>query len=237
MNNQNSNNLWEKLSNRHQQNKQNRIFSNNSNLYQHIINDNSQGQNNGVLGGTSAQDWQDGFNGIKNLYGAFGKNGTSGGVNPQISNAVDFEVNGIGSGSSSAITNAINGTGGSGNAITDAVGKEVGSGSAGGGWASNVPWAAIGQLAKTGYNTISGHDDKEYSDLEEGIIYPLQGAATGSMFGPVGAAAGALYGLGYSFKDDLGMKDSNFLTQMLFPIGMGDGGGIKIGGKSILDLG
>ena len=28
-----------------------------------------------------------------------------------------------------------------------------------------------------------------------------------------------------SFKDDLGMKDSNFLTKMVFPIGLGDGGG------------
>ena len=100
-----------------------------------------------------------------------------------------------------------------------------------------MPWGAIGSVVKSGYNAITGHNDKDYSDLEESIIYPLQGAATGSKFGPWGAAGGALYGLGYSFKDDLGMKDSNFLTQLLFPIGMGDGGGLKIGGKSILDLG
>jgi hypothetical protein len=57
------------------------------------------------------------------------------------------------------------------------------------------------------------------------------------MFGPWGALGGALYGLGYSFKDDLGMKDSNFLTQITHPIGMGDGGGLRIGGKPVLDLG
>jgi hypothetical protein len=110
-----------------------------------------------------------------------------------------------------------------------------GSGGSGGG--SNVPWAMIAKVAKEGYNGISGHDDEEYSDVEESVIYPLQGAAMGSKFGPWGAAGGALYGLGYSFKDDLGMKDSNFLTQMLFPIGMGDGGGLRISGKPILDLG
>ena len=59
----------------------------------------------------------------------------------------------------------------------------------------------------------------------------------GASFGPWGALGGALYGLGYSFKDDLGLKDSNFLTQMLFPIGMGDGGGLRVSGNSILDLG
>ena len=58
-----------------------------------------------------------------------------------------------------------------------------------------------------------------------------------AQFGPWGTLDGALYGLGYSFKDDLGLKDSNFLTQMLFPIGMGDGGGLRVNGESILDLG
>lgn len=53
---------------------------------------------------------------------------------------------------------------------------------------------------------------------------------------PWAALGGALYGLGYSFKDDLGLKDSNFFTQMLFPLGMGDGGGLKINGKSVLDI-
>lgn len=110
-------------------------------------------------------------------------------------------------------------------------------GSSGGSWASGVPWAAIGSAAKSGYNAISGKDDKDYSDLEESIIYPLQGASVGSMFGPWGALGGALYGLGYSFKDDLGLKDSNFLSQLLHPIDMGDGGGLKINGKSIFSLG
>lgn len=111
--------------------------------------------------------------------------------------------------------------------------KFGGGGSSGGG----TPWGLIGGLAKQGYNAISGKDDKDYSDVEESIIYPLQGAAVGSSFGPWGALGGALYGLGYSFKDDLGLDDNNFLTQLLFPIGMGDGGGLRIGGESILDLG
>lgn len=100
-----------------------------------------------------------------------------------------------------------------------------------------TPWGAIGAIGKQSYNLFSGKKDKDYSDLEEGIIYPLQGASIGASFGPWGALGGALYGLGYSFKDDLGLKDSNFLTQLIFPIGMGDGGGLRIGDKPILDLG
>lgn len=152
-----------------------------------------------------------------------------------------------GASSGSAITDAINGVGGSGSAITDAINANVGGSTASssggffsklkGGSGGGTPWALIGTAAKKGYNAISGHDDKEYSDFEESTIYPLQGASMGAQFGPWGAAAGALYGLGYSFKDDLGLKDSNFLTQMLFPVGMGDGGGLKIGGKSVFDIG
>lgn len=103
-----------------------------------------------------------------------------------------------------------------------------------------TPWGAIGAIGKQSYNLFSGKKDKDYSDLEEGIIYPLQGASIGASFSggnPWGALGGALYGLGYSFKDDLGLKDSNFLTQLIFPIGMGDGGGLRIGDKPILDLG
>lgn len=100
-----------------------------------------------------------------------------------------------------------------------------------------TPWGAIGSIGKQGYNMISGKNPSEYSDVEQSTIYPLQGAMTGAKFGPWGALGGALYGLGYSFKDDLGLDDSNFLTQMLFPIGMGDGGGLRVNGKSILDIG
>jgi hypothetical protein len=110
--------------------------------------------------------------------------------------------------------------------------KTGGTGSGGG-----TPWGAIGSIGKKAYKAFTNHDDSNYSDLEESLIYPAQGALTGAKFGPWGALGGALYGLGYSFKDDLGMKDSNFLTQLLFPIGMGDGGGLRIGNKSVLDLG
>ena len=86
----------------------------------------------------------------------------------------------------------------------------------------NTPWGAIASVAKKGYGAATGHNDSNYSDLEEEIVYPLQGAAIGSMFGPWGALGGALYGLGYGFKDDIGLKDNNWFTNMLFPIGMGD---------------
>ena len=183
-----------------------------------------------------------GINNLGNLLGkglsSLGSNGSSTG-NSALVNALS------GNSSGSAITNAINGTGGSGSAITDAINSSVSSGSGGsggflskfnGGSSGGVPWAMIGGLAKGGYNSISGKDDKDYSDVEESVIYPLQGASMGASFGPWGALGGALYGLGYSFKDDLGLKDSNFLTQMLFPIGMGDGGGLRVNGESILDL-
>ena len=185
-----------------------------------------------------------GINNLGNLLGkglsSLGSSGSSTG-NSALVNALS------GNSSGSAITDAINGTGGSGSAITDAINNSMSSGSSnsggflskfkGGSSGGGVPWAMIGGLAKGGYNSISGKDDKDYSDTEESVIYPLQGASMGASFGPWGALGGALYGLGYSFKDDLGLKDSNFLTQMLFPIGMGDGGGLRVNGNSILDLG
>lgn len=174
-------------------------------------------------------------NGIDNLGNLLGKGLSSLGSNSS-STGNSALVNALsGNSSGSAITNAINGTGGSGSAITDAINSSMSSGSGssggflskfnGGSSGGGVPWAMIGGLAKGGYNSISGKDDKDYSDLEESIVYPLQGASMGASFGPWGALGGALYGLGYSFKDDLGMKDSNFLTKMVFPIGLGDGGG------------
>jgi len=95
--------------------------------------------------------------------------------------------------------------------------KGFGSGNGGG-----APWGAIGGAAKTGYNGIMGKDDSEYSDLEQSTIYPLQGASMGSSFGPWGALGGALYGLGYSLKDNLGLEDNDWATTLIFPIGMGD---------------
>ena len=187
-------------------------------------------------------------NGIDNLGNLLGKGLSSLGSHSS-STGNSALVNALsGNSSGAAITNAINGTGGSGSAITDAINSSMSSGSGsrsggflskfkGGSSGSSVPWAMIGGLAKGGYNSISGKDDKDYSDTEESVIYPLQGASLGASFGPWGALGGALYGLGYSFKDDLGLKDSNFLTQLLFPIGMGDGGGLRVSGNSILDLG
>ena len=210
------------------------------------INNNQQGgfYNNFNSSYAQAGGTGDGIDNLGNLLGkglsSLGSHSSSTG-NSTLVNALS------GNSSGSAITDAINGTGGSGSAITDAINNSMSSGSSnsggflskfkGGSSGGGVPWAMIGGLAKGGYNSISGKDDKDYSDTEESVIYPLQGASMGASFGPWGALGGALYGLGYSFKDDLGLKDSNFLTQMLFPIGMGDGGGLRVNGNSILDLG
>ena len=211
-----------------------------------IANNNQQGSFYNNFNSSYAQSGGIG-NGINNLGNLLGKGLSNLGSNSS-SAGNSALVNALsGNSSGSAITNAINGTGGSGSAISDAINSSMSSGSGsngsflsklkGGSSGGGVPWAMIGGLAKGGYNSISGKDDKDYSDTEESVIYPLQGASMGAQFGPWGAAAGALYGLGYSFKDDLGLKDSNFLTQMLFPIGMGDGGGLRVNGNSILDLG
>ena len=103
--------------------------------------------------------------------------------------------------------------------MKDIKGYTGGGGSGAGG---GTPWGAIAGVARSGYDTITGKDGTEYSDLEQSTIYPVQGAAIGSQFGPWGAAGGALYGLGYSFKDDIGLDDNDWLTTVLFPIGMGD---------------
>ena len=179
-------------------------------------------------------------NGIDNLGNLLGKGLSSLGSHSS-STGNSALVNALsGNSSGSAITNAINGTGGSGSAITDAINSSMSSGSGsssgsflskfnGGSYGGGVPWAMIGSLAKSVYNSISGKDDKDYSDTEESIIYPLQGASMGASFGPWGALAGALYGLGYSLKDDtnklVGIKEGSFWDKLRHPIGMGDGGG------------
>lgn len=116
------------------------------------------------------------------------------------------------------------------NDLSNSSGKSAGQG-------GGMPWGTLANMGENAYGKITKTTPKEYSDLEEGIIYPAKGAMKGfSYFGPWGALGGGLYGLGYAFKDDLGMKNSNFVTQMLFPLGMGDGGGLKIGGKPVLDI-
>lgn len=93
----------------------------------------------------------------------------------------------------------------------------------GGGSGGGAPWGAIAGFGKNAYNYITDKTPSDYSDLEQTIIYPTEGAAKGYSYGgPWGALGGALYGLGYSFKDDIGLKDNNWFTDILFPIGMGD---------------
>lgn len=249
--------LWNQIANRHQNKKQN-VASDNSNntmLYNLLTNDKvrtqQQGEDSDIGGGltniakaakTFMGSGSTGSSSVPSMYqfGNLGSSASSGSVPSQyqFGNAGGSLFGGYNLGGSNAGAGTLGSTGAS-SAATEA-GKSGGlfsGGSGGSGGGGSVPWALIAKVAKEGYNGISGHDDEEYSDVEESVIYPLQGAAMGSMFGPWGAAGGALYGLGYSFKDDLGMKDSNFLTQMLFPIGMGDGGGLRISGKPILDLG
>ena len=246
--------LWGQIANRHQNRRQN-VASDNSNntmLYNLLTNDKVKAQQQGTDGNigdgitniakaakTFMGSGSTSSSSVPSMYqfGNLGSSASSSAVPTQyqFGNEASSLFGGYNLGGSNAGAGTL-GSSGASSAATEA-GKSGGLFSGGSGGGSSVPWAAIAKIAKEGYNGISGHDDEEYSDVEESVIYPLQGAAMGSMFGPWGAAGGALYGLGYSFKDDLGMKDSNFLTQMLFPIGMGDGGGLRIGGKSILDLG
>ena len=163
--------------------------------------------------------------------------GNGGNYTGLFSNAANNYISTGNSVGSSPVMEALNGGGGSGSAVSDAIGTEVGSGAGGGSALGNAPWGAIANVGKGLYNYISGKTPKDYSDTEQAVIYPVQGAANGFSFGgPWGALGGALYGLGYAFKDDLGLKDSNFLTQLTMPIGMGDGGGLRINGEPILDI-
>lgn len=214
--------LWDEIKNKHEQNKQKIATSGNTDstsLYNMLTDDKINTQT--TAGDANLSESLGNIANAARTFGkAFGSNGSSGSVPSQyqFSNTNkplwgNYSLGGANAGANTlGATNASN----SGGFLSNLKG-----GGSGGG----TPWALIGGLAKGGYNAISGKDDKDYSDTEESIIYPLQGAAMGSQFGPWGAAGGALYGLGYSFKDDLGLKDDNFLTNVLFPIGMGDGGG------------
>lgn len=105
-------------------------------------------------------------------------------------------------------------------------GASSAAGSSGGfkgfGSGGGTPWGAIAGFAKQGYNGLTGKNEANYSDTEQTVAYPLQGVAMGSSFGPLGALVGGLYGLEYSLKDDIGLKDNSLLTNVFFPIGMGD---------------
>lgn len=249
--------LWEQIKQKHENRKQNVASSNTDPnlLYNLLTQDKVNSGNSGGFGSTEGNlgdgltniakaaktfmgSGSTGSSSVPSMYqfGNLGSSASSGSVPSQYQFGKEGSslFGGFNLGGSNAGAGTL-GSSGASTAATEA-GKSGGLfGGSGGG--SNVPWAMIAKVAKEGYNGISGHDDKDYSDTEESVIYPLQGAAMGSMFGPWGALGGALYGLGYSFKDDLGMKDSNFITQITHPIGMGDGGGLRIGGKPILDLG
>lgn len=216
--------LWEQIKNRHEQRKQNVANTNSdtSALYNLLTNDKVDAQSN------VNEDWSGSLGNIakaaKTLGQGFGSNNTSSvPTQYQFGNEGKSLFGGFNIGGS----NAGAGTLGTNTGTTNTGGLFGGSsgGSSGGG----TPWALIGALAKGGYNKISGKDDKDYSDTEEGIIYPLQGAAMGSSFGPWGALGGALYGLSYGFKDDtnkwVGIKEGSFWDKLRHPIGMGDGGG------------
>lgn len=217
--------LWEQIKNRHEQRKQNVANTNSdtSALYNLLTNDKVDAQSN------VNEDWSGSLGNIakaaKTFSQGFGSNNTSSvPTQYQFGNEGKSLFGGFNIGGS----NAGAGTLGTNPSATNTGGLFGGS-SGGSGGGSSVPWALIGALAKGGYNKISGKDDKDYSDTEEGIIYPLQGAAMGSSFGPWGALGGALYGLSYGFKDDtnkwVGIKEGSFWDKLRHPIGMGDGGG------------
>jgi hypothetical protein len=243
-----ANGLWQKLENRHASNVANRENrdNNSSLLYQALMAGNNKGNNNSFVSNTEQA--SQGFDGFANLAKTLKTNnaGSSLGI---IGNTANSLIGGAeasslpttlgGASSGSAITDAITGAGGSGSAITDAINANVGGSTASnsggffsklkGGSGGGTPWALIGSLAKGGYNKLSNKTDKDYSDTEEAIIYPLQGASMGAQFGPWGALGGALYGLSYGFKDDtnkwVGIKEGSFWDKLRHPIGMGDGGG------------
>lgn len=86
----------------------------------------------------------------------------------------------------------------------------------GSGGISNAGWGAIGGIGAGLYdNFITGDSE---SDLDESITDTLKGFSIGANFGPWGMLGGALYGLGHSFKDDLGIDGGNTLGKILFPI-------------------
>ena len=174
---------------------------------------NSSSKGDDVVGGAT-----DFVNGGMKLYNGLKQSGLFNGSSGASTDGLSLG-NYFGSGSSGSMTfDNIMGNAGSGSMTFDNVSGQGGFGGGGG-----TPWGAIGAGAKMGYNTVLGKDDTEYSDAEQSTIYPLQGASTMSKFGPWGALGGALYGLGYSFKDDIGLKDNDFLTDLIFPVGMGDG--------------
>lgn len=225
--------LFENLTNRHRQKIQERnqknlvnsnAFNGNSTLYRNITQNNSNSDNIDIGGLVNT--------GLK-AWNTFGNSGTTASAGTGvIGNAANNFIGGASSNGiiGDAANNYISSGASNGGAITDAIG------SSGGGF-SSAPWGAITNTSKGLYNGISGKSPKDYSDTEQAVIYPLQGAANGfSVGGPWGALGGALYGLGYAFKDDLGLKDNNFMTQLLFPIGMGDGGGLKISGEPVMDI-
>lgn len=237
--------LWEQIKQKHENRKQNVAASNTDPnlLYNLLTQDKVKTQQQGSEGNlgdgltniakaakTFMGSGSTGSSSVPSMYqfGNLGSSASSGSVPSQyqFGNAGGSLFGGYNLGSSNAGAGTL-GSSGASTAATEA-GKSGGLfGGSGGG--SNVPWAMIAKVAKEGYNGISGHDDKEYSDTEESVIYPLQGAAMGSMFGPWGALGGALYGLSYGFKDDtnkwVGIKEGSFWDKLRHPIGMGDGGG------------
>lgn len=222
-------NSWDKVQQWHQSKHLNNNLSsqNNNSLFEALIaddNTNTKKTNSlsNILNDENASNYGNLF---KNLIN---KNSNSNSELPTsaIINGVKSFVNNDGA-TGSAITNSINGLNGSDSAIKDAILSDTASNSGGlfsklsnnGG---GTPWGLIGGIAKHGYNALTGQTDKDYSDVEESVVYPLQGASMGASLGPIGAIGGALYGLGYSLKDDIGLKDSNFFTKTLFPIDLGN---------------
>lgn len=197
----------------------------------------------GGLGGLAGGGSQSSLGSSGDIFGNLGNIMGSGNSGSAIQDAIGMfmtDQSGSGSPIMDAISDYIGGGSGDGSLISDAINAYASSGNSNTGWLSklkglfgkgggtttnffngsggisNAGWGAIGGIGAGLYdNFITGDSE---SDLDESITDTLKGFSIGANFGPWGMLGGALYGLGHSFKDDLGIDGGNTLGKILFPI-------------------
>ena len=197
----------------------------------------------GGLGGLAGGGSQSSLGSSGDIFGNLGNIMGSGNSGSAIQDAIGMFItdqSGSGSPIMDAVSDYIGGGSGDGSLISDAINAYATSGNSNTGWLSklkglfgkgggtttnffngsggisNAGWGAIGGIGAGLYdNFITGDSE---SDLDESITDTLKGFSIGANFGPWGMLGGALYGLGHSFKDDLGIDGGNTLGKILFPI-------------------
>lgn len=197
----------------------------------------------GGLGGLTGGGSQSLLGSSGDIFGDLGSIMGSGNSGSAIQDAIGMfmtDQSGSGSPIMDAISDYIGGSSGDGSLISDAINAYASSGSSNTGWLSklkglfgkgggtttnffsgnggisNAGWGAIGGIGAGIYdNFITGNSE---SDVDETITDTLKGFSIGANFGPWGMLGGSLYGLGHSFKDDLGIDGGNTLGKILFPI-------------------